>query len=57
VNEQASRASVYEWLRELNAAGGLELVEAARGSRPTIWSTADLPDDQDVLPEVEALFE
>jgi hypothetical protein len=57
VNEQASRASVYEWLRELNAAGGLELVEAGRGSRPTIWSTADLPDDHDVLPEVEVLFE
>src|SRR5439155_4391624 len=54
--EQASRASVYDWLNELSAAGAIELIELGRGSRPSIWQVSGLPQDHDVLPLESTLF-
>jgi hypothetical protein len=56
MKEQASRASVYDWLGELNAAGAVELVEPGRGSLPAIWHLSDLTQDKDVLPSEAQLF-
>jgi hypothetical protein len=56
MKEQASRASVYDWLTELNGAGAVELVEPGRGSLPATWHLADLTHDKDVLPFEADLF-
>src|SRR5262249_470754 len=56
MKEQASRASVYDWLSELNAAGAIELVEPGRGSLPATWQMSDLTQDKDVLPPETELF-
>jgi hypothetical protein len=56
MKEQASRASVHDWLSELNAAGAVELVEPGRGSLPATWRLCDLTPDGDVLPSETTLF-
>jgi hypothetical protein len=54
--EQASRASVYDWLSELREAGAIELIEPGRGSKPSTWLAGELPQDEDVLPSESILF-
>ena len=56
MKEQASPASVYVWLSELNVGGAVELIEPARGSRPASWHLSHLPQDRDVLPTENELF-
>jgi hypothetical protein len=56
MKEQASRSSVSDWLRELNTAGALELVEPGRGSLPATWRLSELTPDEDVLPPESELF-
>jgi hypothetical protein len=58
LKEQASRASVYDWLWELNGTGAVELLVPGRGSLPATWQLSELRQDNDVLPpEVELLGE
>jgi hypothetical protein len=56
LKEKASRASVYDWLHELNAAGALQLVEGGKGPQPAKWQVSELAKDEDVLPSVKDLF-
>jgi hypothetical protein len=57
LKEQGSRASVYDWLGELNGAGAVELVEPPRGKVPARWQLCELRPDSDVLPAEPEVFE
>jgi hypothetical protein len=57
--EETSRASVYGWLGELNRAGVLEQLEAARGPKPATWRvTNEAPQkaQEGTLPTEEEVF-
>ncbi len=58
LKERASRSSVKGWMRELNQAGFLTLIEAARGRTAAKWALAvDAPDETEAfLPTCETLF-
>ncbi|HMF14025.1 MAG TPA: hypothetical protein VKE94_17030, partial [Gemmataceae bacterium] len=56
LKEEASRASVYEWLGELSGAGAVELLEAGRGRMPARWEMRELGHDAEVLPSAAQLF-